>query len=116
MRSIRLSPAPLLRGITDGLLLLGLLWGSVLCFSTSFALNVDNLLLSLGILALGLTALLSWPLFALLGFPMPERLALLFFLIGGADLFRKLSQERDELVRKLLRLKLPGGRKGVTEQ
>ena len=67
-------------------------------------------------LALGLTALLSWPLFALLGFPMPERLALLFFLIGGADLFRKLSQERDELVRKLLRLKLPGGRKGVTEQ
>ena len=47
---------------------------------------------------------------------MPERLALLFFLIGGADLFRKLSQERDELVRKLLRLKLPGGRKGVTEQ
>ena len=68
------------------------------------------------LLALGLTALLSWPLFALLGFPMPERLALLFFLIGGADLFRKLSQERDELVRKLLRLKLPGGRKGVTEQ
>ena len=59
---------------------------------------------------------LSWPMFALLGFPMPERLALLFFLIGGADLFRKLSQERDELVRKLLRLKLPGGRKGVTEQ
>ena len=68
------------------------------------------------LLALGLTALLSWPLFALLGFPMPERLALLFFLIGGADLFRKLSQERDELVRKLLRLKRPGGRKGVTEQ
>ena len=75
--------------------------------------RLQPLLLAAG---LGLTALLSWPLFALLGFPMPERLALLFFLIGGADLFRKLSQERDELVRKLLRLKLPGGRKGVTEQ
>ena len=78
--------------------------------------NAGAQALALGKPALGLTALLSWPLFALLGFPMPERLALLFFLIGGADLFRKLSQERDELVRKLLRLKLPGGRKGVTEQ
>ena len=67
-------------------------------------------------LSMLLTLVLTAALFALLGFPMPERLALLFFLIGGADLFRKLSQERDELVRKLLRLKLPGGRKGVTEQ
>ena len=78
-----------------------------------------GLLLRGGVLllvALGLTALLSGPRFALLGFPMPERLALLFFLIGGADLFRMRSQVRDELGRKLLRLKRPGGRKGGTEQ
>lgn len=69
MRSIRLSAALLLRGGTDSLLLLGLLWGSVLCFSTSFELNVDSLLLSLGILALGLTALLLYSLPPRLGAP-----------------------------------------------
>lgn len=35
------------------------------------------------LLALGLTALLSWPLFALLGLPHAERLALLFFCRGS---------------------------------
>lgn len=67
------------------------------------------LLLALGLTAAELAAVAAGPSHA-------GAAGLLFFLIGGADLFRKLSQERDELVRKLLRLKLPGGRKGVTEQ
>lgn len=75
-RSI-LSRSALLRILADGLLLLGLLWGTAVGFSTAFRLDVDFRLLSL---ALGAFALLSLAVFSLpLRFGMP----LLFLLALG---------------------------------
>lgn len=57
------------------------------------------------LLALTLTAVLSCPLFSLLGFPTPARLSVIFFAATGTYWMRKLSEQREELVRKMLRLK-----------
>ena len=69
-----------------------------------------RLLLFLGgasLLALALTAWASVLLFSALGFPVPERLALVYLAAGVLKLFHKLSRGREELLRLLLRLK-PG--------
>ena len=69
-----------------------------------------RLLLFLGgasLLALALTTWASVPLFSALGFPVPERLALVYLAAGVLKLLHKLSQGRDELLRQLIRLK-PG--------
>lgn len=42
-----------------------------------------------------------------MGFPLPERLALVYLAAGVLKLLHKLSQGRDELLRQLIRLK-PG--------
>ena len=57
------------------------------------------------LLALGMVTALSWPLFSLLGFPTPGRLALIFFVAAGGHLVRAFSDQREELISKLLRLK-----------
>ena len=70
--------------------------------------STAGLLLRMGAVmaaALGVVAVLSCPLFARLGFPEPELLAALFFVAGGAYLLGKFSRRRDELIRKLLKLK-----------
>lgn len=67
-----------------------------------------RLLLCLGgasLLSLVLTAWAGVPLFSLLGFPVPERLALVYLAAGVLKLFHKLSRGREELLRQLLRLK-----------
>jgi hypothetical protein len=56
--------------------------------------------------ALGLTGVLGWRLFALLGFPAPGQLTLVFLAAAGAHLIRRFGEEREDLVRKLLRLKV----------
>lgn len=69
-----------------------------------------RLLLGLGgtrLLSLLLTAWAGVPLFSALGFPLPERLALVYLAAGVLKLLHKLSQGRDELLRQLIRLK-PG--------
>ena len=69
-----------------------------------------RLLLCLGgtsLLALALTTWASVSLFSALGFPVPERLALVYLAAGVLKLFHKLSQGREELIRQLIRLK-PG--------
>jgi len=55
--------------------------------------------------ALGLTGALGWRLFVVLEFPAPGQLTLVFLAAAGAHLSRKFSEEREVLVRKLLRLK-----------
>lgn len=55
--------------------------------------------------ALGLTGVLAWRLFALLGFPAPGQLTLVFLAAAGTHLIRRFGEEREELVQKLLRLK-----------
>lgn len=55
--------------------------------------------------ALAAVAAISAPVFARLGFQQPELLAALFFVAGGAHLLGKFSRRRDELIRKLLKLK-----------
>ena len=70
--------------------------------------STAGLLLRMGTvmaLALGLVAACSCPLFDLLGFQEPEKLAALFLVAGGARLLEKFSRQREELIRKLLRLK-----------
>lgn len=57
------------------------------------------------LLALTLTAVLSCSLFSLLGFSAPARLSVIFFAATGTYWLRKLSERREELVRKMLRLK-----------
>ena len=53
--------------------------------------------------ALALLAAVSVPLFDKLGFAEPGKLALLFFVAGGASLLTKFSRRREELVEKLLK-------------
>lgn len=55
--------------------------------------------------ALAAVAFLSVPLFARLGFQEPALLAALFFVAGGAHLLGRFSRRREELIRKLLKLK-----------
>lgn len=55
--------------------------------------------------ALGLTGVLGWRLFAVLGFPAPGQLTLVFLAAAGTHLIRRFGEEREELVQKLLRLK-----------
>ena len=55
--------------------------------------------------AMALVAALSCPLFGQLGFQEPEKLAALFFAVGGAHLLGKFSRRRDELIGKLLKFK-----------
>ena len=57
------------------------------------------------LLALAAVAAFSVPLFARTGFQQPALLAALFFVAGSAHLLGKFSSRRDELVRKLLKLK-----------
>lgn len=57
------------------------------------------------LLALTLVAGLSCPLFSMLGFPSPGRLSAIFFAAAGTYWMKKLSERREELVYKLLRLK-----------
>lgn len=67
-----------------------------------------GLLVRMGVLisaAMALTAALSCPLFSLLGFPAPERLALVFLIGGWVYLFQKFHRHRKKLLLKLLRLK-----------
>lgn len=69
-----------------------------------------RLLLCLGgasLLSLVLTAWADIPLFSFLGFPVPERLALVYLAAGGIRLLQKLSRGREEMLRQLIRLK-PG--------
>lgn len=69
-----------------------------------------RLLLCLGgasLLSLVLTAWAGIPLFSFLGFPAPERLALVYLAAGGIRLLQKLSRGREEMLRQLIRLK-PG--------
>lgn len=64
-----------------------------------------RLLLGLGgtrLLSLLLTAWAGVPLFSALGFPLPERLALVYLAAGVLKLLHKLSQGRDELLRQLI--------------
>ena len=79
-------------------LLLGLAAGAV-------ALGLCSVFLIKGEAALGMVTALSWPLFSLLGFPTPGRLALIFFVAAGGHLVRAFSDQREELISKLLRLK-----------
>ena len=70
--------------------------------------STAGLLLRMGAVmaaALAAVAAISAPLFARLGFQQPELLAALFFVAGGAHLLGKFSRRRDELIRKLLKLK-----------
>lgn len=55
--------------------------------------------------ALGLTGVLGWRLFALLGFPAPGQLTLVFLAAAGTHLIRRFGEEREELIQKLLLLK-----------
>lgn len=67
-----------------------------------------GLLVRLGSLmafAVALVAAVSIPLFQVLGFPAPERLALVLLAAGWAQLLRKGSRQREKLLRLLLRLK-----------
>ena len=67
-----------------------------------------GLLMRLGALmalAMVLVSILSVPLFQLLGFPAPERLALVLLAAGLTYTLGKLSREREKLLRKLLKLK-----------
>ena len=69
-----------------------------------------RLLLCLGgasLLSLLLTAWASVPLFSVLGFPAPERLAVVYLAAGAVKMFHKLSRGREEVLRQLIRLK-PG--------
>ena len=54
---------------------------------------------------IALTAAVSYPLFAALGFPTPLRLSLVFFAGGWIYIFLKFHRKRDLLAAKLLRLK-----------
>lgn len=56
-------------------------------------------------LAMVLVSILSVPLFQVLGFPAPERLALVLLAAGLAFLLGKLSRRREKLLRLLLKLK-----------
>lgn len=56
--------------VMDGLLLLGLLWGCVLCFCTAFTLDVDYRTLTLGIFLLALAALMIFSLRLRFGMPV----------------------------------------------
>ena len=56
-------------------------------------------------LAMVLVSILSVPLFQALGFPAPERLAMVLLAAGLAYLLGKMSREREKLLRKLLKLK-----------
>ena len=70
--------------------------------------STAGLLLRMGAVmaaALAAVAAISAPVFARLGFQQPELLAALFFVAGGAHLLGKFSRRRDELIRKLLKLK-----------
>ncbi len=67
-----------------------------------------GLLVRLGLLmalAMLLVSIVSIPLFQLLGFPAPERLALLTLAAGLAYLLGKMGRGREKLLRLLLRLK-----------
>lgn len=69
-----------------------------------------RLLLCLGgasLLSLLLTAWASVPLFSVLGFPAPERLAVVYLAAGAVKMFHKLSRGREEVLRQLILLK-PG--------
>ena len=52
-----------------------------------------------------LVSILSVPLFQLLGFPAPERLALVLLAAGLTYTLGKLNRDREKLLRKLLKLK-----------
>ena len=70
--------------------------------------STAGLLLRMGAVmaaALAAVAAFSVPLFARTGFQQPALLAALFFVAGSAHLLGKFSSRRDELVRKLLKLK-----------
>ena len=56
-------------------------------------------------LAMVLVSILSVPLFQLLGFPAPERLALVLLAAGLTYTLSKLNRDREKLLRKLLKLK-----------
>ena len=56
-------------------------------------------------LAMVLVSILSVPLFQLLGFPAPERLALVLLAAGLTYTLGKLNRDREKLLRKLLKLK-----------
>ena len=56
-------------------------------------------------LAMVLVSILSVPLFQLLGFPAPERLALVLLAAGLTYALGKLNRDREKLLRKLLKLK-----------
>lgn len=70
--------------------------------------STAGLLLRMGtvmVLALALVAACSRPLFGLLGFQEPGKLAALFLVAGGTRLLGRFGRQREELIRKLLRLK-----------
>ena len=52
-----------------------------------------------------LVSIVSIPLFQFLGFPAPERLALVLLAAGLAYLLGKMNREREKLLRLLLKLK-----------
>lgn len=67
-----------------------------------------GLLMRLGVLmafAVLLVSIVSIPLFQFLGFPAPERLALVLLAAGLAYLLGKMNREREKLLRLLLKLK-----------
>lgn len=75
-------------------------------FASASTLRLLEYLGGLMVLAMALIALGSVPLFAVLHFPAPERLALVLFAAGCARLFGKFSRRREKLLRLLLRFKL----------
>ena len=74
-------------------------------FSSAPTLALLGWLGGLMVLAMALVSVLSVPLFAALGFPVPERLALVLFAAGCARLLRKMGREREKLLGLLLKLK-----------
>ena len=74
-------------------------------FQSSSTLSLLACLGGLMALAMALVSIVSIPLFQLLGFPAPERLALVLLASGWTYLLNKLSRRREKLIRLLLRLK-----------
>ena len=74
-------------------------------FSSISTLGLLGWLGLLMVLAVALVSLGSIPLFQALGFPTPQRLALVLFAAGCARLLGRFSRRREKLLRLLLRLK-----------
>ena len=74
-------------------------------FSSASTLGLLGWISGLMALAVVLVSILSVPLFQALGFPAPERLALVLLAAGWAHLLGKGSRRRERLLRLLLKLK-----------